>query len=240
MWKCLVLFGSTSDKALYNPLMKQLEKYFTSSLEILSAHRKPDALRGRLETKNYDFIIAGAGLAAHLPGVAASLVKCPVIGLPVNACFNGLDALLSILQMPPGVPVQTLATQHAKEDEQYLTQFTKSISEWNKKDLTFVGNEETLQNHPKCITTLTEYGKEIGFSVQKKIMPEHLQSVISVYTSKQSPGVHIPCLNEKQKTQASEALTLQHWIQQNGGSWVGVNSAKNALCLMKRWAEVRS
>ncbi|RAP28500.1 5-(carboxyamino)imidazole ribonucleotide mutase, partial [Candidatus Marinamargulisbacteria bacterium SCGC AG-343-D04] len=64
--------------------------------------------------KEFDMTIAGAGMAAHLAGVMASLTTKPVIGVPINASLNGLDALLSTVQMPPGIPVATVAINGAK------------------------------------------------------------------------------------------------------------------------------
>jgi phosphoribosylaminoimidazole carboxylase PurE protein len=86
-------------------------------LTIVSAHRTPERLYGyarEAEARGLRVIIAGAGGAAHLPGMAAALSALPVIGVPVSAtCMNGEDALLSIVQMPAGVPVATVAIDNA-------------------------------------------------------------------------------------------------------------------------------
>jgi len=80
-------------------------------INALSAHRTPEAVEvfaKNAEANGIKAIIAAAGMAAHLPGVIASMTTLPVIGVPINASLSGLDALLAIVQMPPGIPVATV------------------------------------------------------------------------------------------------------------------------------------
>jgi 5-(carboxyamino)imidazole ribonucleotide mutase len=101
-----VVAGSTSDSEVYDKAIKVLKEESVSyELKILSAHRNPDELDQYVKESDALVFIAVAGLSAALPGVIASKTKKPVIGVPVNAKLGGLDALLSIVQMPPGVPV---------------------------------------------------------------------------------------------------------------------------------------
>ena len=104
--------GSTSDL----PVMEKAAKFF-DELEIpfemhaLSAHRTPaevEKFAKGAKDRGIEVIIAAAGMAAHLPGVIASMTPIPVIGVPINASLDGLDALLAIVQMPPGIPVATV------------------------------------------------------------------------------------------------------------------------------------
>ena len=113
LMKVAIIFGSQSDK----PVMKKAadvlrEMGVEYSSHVLSAHRVPELLTEtlrRLEAEGVEVIIAGAGLAAHLPGVIASQTLVPVIGLPVSSGgLGGLDALLSIVQMPRPIPVATV------------------------------------------------------------------------------------------------------------------------------------
>jgi 5-(carboxyamino)imidazole ribonucleotide mutase len=101
-----IIAGSTSDKEVYEKAEKILKdndiKY---DLQIISAHRNPDKLDQYLKSSESLIYIAVAGLSAALPGVIASKTDKPVIGVPVSAKLGGLDALLSIVQMPSGVPV---------------------------------------------------------------------------------------------------------------------------------------
>jgi len=101
-----IIAGSTSDKEVYKKTEKVLnENGIVYDLQILSAHRDPNKLDDYIKNCNSLIYIAVAGLSAALPGVIASKTDKPVIGVPVSSKLGGLDALLSIVQMPPGVPV---------------------------------------------------------------------------------------------------------------------------------------
>ena len=108
----LFLIGSASDEPAVKPALSLLEeKQMSFELKVLSAHRNLEELVSflRAEEKNYRIVMAAAGLSAALPCVVASLVKLPVIGIPLVAgSLSGIDALLSILQLPRGVPVATM------------------------------------------------------------------------------------------------------------------------------------
>lgn len=111
--------GSDSDLAVMQDAARMLE-YFDVSYEltIVSAHRTPQRMfdyASKAHERGIKVIIAGAGGAAHLPGMVASITYLPVIGVPVKSgSMNGLDSLYSIVQMPPGVPVATMAINGAK------------------------------------------------------------------------------------------------------------------------------
>jgi len=105
MGKVLVIFGSKSDAPVYKEIIKGLKKEgVEAELRISSAHRTPEELN-EIISGNYSLIIAGAGLSAALPGVIASKTLKSVIGVPCHGSYEGLDALLSIMQMPSGIPV---------------------------------------------------------------------------------------------------------------------------------------
>ena len=111
--KAAIIFGSASDKPVMEKAAAVLRDFGVEfSAQILSAHRVPELLRERvaqLILEGTEVIIAGAGLAAHLPGVIASLTTLPVIGVPISAGgLGGMDALLSIVQMPRPLPVATV------------------------------------------------------------------------------------------------------------------------------------
>lgn len=112
-----IIMGSTSDL----PIMEKAAQYF-EQLQIpfemlaLSAHRTPrevEQFASTAKERGIKVIIAGAGMAAHLGGVIASLTVLPVIGVPIRSSFDGLDALLAIVQMPPGIPVATVGVNGA-------------------------------------------------------------------------------------------------------------------------------
>lgn len=101
-----IIAGSKSDKEVYGKAENVLKGNKTSyDLQIISAHRDPDKLDEYIKTCESLIYIAIAGLSAALPGVIASKTDKPVIGVPVSSKLGGIDALLSIVQMPPGVPV---------------------------------------------------------------------------------------------------------------------------------------
>ena len=115
-----VVAGSTSDENVYNKTIEVLkENNISHELKILSAHRDPEKLDEYLKSSKALIYIAVAGLSAALPGVIASKIDKPVIGVPVSAKLGGLDALLSIVQMPPGVPVATVGIDRG-ENAAYL------------------------------------------------------------------------------------------------------------------------
>ncbi|ADN02193.1 5-(carboxyamino)imidazole ribonucleotide mutase [Spirochaeta thermophila] len=115
--KVAILMGSASDKEKMRGAAKALNLFGVPyEARIISAHRAPELLEreaARLEREGVECFIAGAGLAAHLPGVLASKTVVPVIGVPLNGALGGLDALLSIVQMPKNVPVATVAIDNA-------------------------------------------------------------------------------------------------------------------------------
>jgi len=111
--------GSDSDLPVMEEAAKILEEFGVSyEITIVSAHRTPERMfryAQEAESRGIEVIIAGAGGAAHLPGMVASLTPLPVIGVPVkSSALQGLDSLLSIVQMPPGVPVATVAINGAR------------------------------------------------------------------------------------------------------------------------------
>lgn len=104
-----ILMGSESDRAIANRVTGVLENAdYSFEVEVISAHRDPEKLEEYIANSDANVFIAIAGLSAALPGVIASKTMKPVIGVPVSAKLGGLDALLSIVQMPPGVPVASV------------------------------------------------------------------------------------------------------------------------------------
>ena len=124
MMKVAVIMGSASDWDVMCPACSTLEEFgIPYEKKVLSAHRNPGPLADYVRSardNGFEVIIAGAGGAAHLPGVIAALTTLPVIGVPVKSrALNGLDSLLSIVQMPSGIPVATMAIDGAKNAALY-------------------------------------------------------------------------------------------------------------------------
>jgi 5-(carboxyamino)imidazole ribonucleotide mutase len=115
--KVSIIMGSTSDFGVMEAAARILDEFeIPFEINALSAHRTPDVVEKfarSAKDRGIKVIIAAAGMAAHLPGVVAAMTPLPVIGVPIKASFDGLDALLSIVQMPPGIPVATVAVNGA-------------------------------------------------------------------------------------------------------------------------------
>lgn len=115
--KVAIIFGSKSDTEVMKNAAKALKELgIEYKAYVLSAHRVPERLSEvivELENTGFECIIAGAGLAAHLPGVIASQTVLPVIGVPIKGALEGMDSLLSIVQMPKAIPVATVGINNS-------------------------------------------------------------------------------------------------------------------------------
>lgn len=154
--------GSTSDL----PVMKKAAD-FLDEIEIpfeihaLSAHRTPEEVEKfakNAKSRGVQVIIAAAGMAAHLPGVIASMTTLPVIGVPIKASLDGLDALLAIVQMPPGIPVATVGINGALNAGILAAQIIASTDENIENRLA-----EYKENLKKKIVKANEELKEVEF-----------------------------------------------------------------------------
>ena len=132
-----IIMGSTSDLAVMEKAAKLLDEMeIPFEMNALSAHRTPEEVatfaKGA-EERGIKVIIAAAGMAAHLPGVIASMTAVPVIGVPIKSSIEGMDALLAIVQMPPGIPVATVGINAALNAAILATQILalsdKTVSE---------------------------------------------------------------------------------------------------------------
>lgn len=116
--KVSIIMGSTSDLPVMEKAMKFLdEQQIPFEVNALSAHRTPEAVEKfarSAEERGVKVVIAAAGMAAALPGVIAASTALPVIGVPIKGMLDGLDAMLSIIQMPPGIPVATVGVNAAQ------------------------------------------------------------------------------------------------------------------------------
>ena len=120
MAKVGIVMGSDSDMPVMSKAADMLEKFgIEYEMKIISAHREPDVFfeyAKTAEEKGFKVIIAGAGMAAHLPGMCAAIFPMPVIGIPMHTTsLGGRDSLYSIVQMPSGIPVATVAINGSKD-----------------------------------------------------------------------------------------------------------------------------
>ncbi len=116
--KVSIIMGSTSDLPVMEKAAKILDEFkIPFEINALSAHRTPEQVEKfakGAKDRGIEVIIAGAGMAAHLPGVIAAMTSLPVIGVPINVSLDGMDSLLAIVQMPPGIPVATVGINGAQ------------------------------------------------------------------------------------------------------------------------------
>lgn len=113
--RILIISGSKSDEEIVKGITSLLDEFGVEwKYEVASAHRNPEKVAKIVKTTFADTIIAVAGLSAALPGICASHTLIPVIGVPVSAKLGGMDSLLSIAQMPPGIPVACVGIDNGK------------------------------------------------------------------------------------------------------------------------------
>lgn len=160
--KVSIIMGSTSDLPVMEAAAKILNDFkIPFEINALSAHRTPEEVEKfakNAQKRGIRVIIAAAGMAAHLPGVIASMTPVPVIGVPVKASLEGLDSLLAIVQMPPGIPVATVGINGAQNAGILAAQIIASGDEALMQEI--VKFKETLK---KKIVQANEELKNVKF-----------------------------------------------------------------------------
>lgn len=217
----LVLFASKGDEKSYKKVLKVLDNYkIKYDFKLASAHKTPDDVENILR-QDYRIIISGAGLAAALPGVIASKTTRPVIGVPCLGNYEGLDALLTITQMPPGIPVLGVGVDKgdvaAQAAVNMLKRHDKVVLAGDKNNNAFRKAEEILR--------------------QFKVNHSHSEQVIAdginiVFTNFDEPieksdelVIYCPLLTEKDDNAEASLNLLKH---SEHGLWVGLNNGTNA------------
>ncbi len=154
--------GSTSDLPVMEKAAALLNEFqIPFEINALSAHRTPkevEAFASNARENGIQVIIAAAGMAAHLPGVIASMTTLPVIGVPINAGMEGMDALLAIVQMPPGIPVATVGVNGALNAALLAVQIMATADEELQQKL--AGYKENLK---KKIVQANEELKKVNY-----------------------------------------------------------------------------
>ncbi len=222
MGRILVLFASKSNRQVYERAVSVLKAGGAEfDLRILSAHKTSEEL-GKLlaeEAHKYSVIIAGAGLAAHLAGAVASKMSVPVIGVPCPDNFDGLDALLSTLQMPPGVPVLTVGVSMAEEAAEAAMEIAK-----NEKREIYI---RVRNGHAeKAADTLAKMKVryELSYALHDEAVNIRFVDLGEIRNAENGKGITINCPIAAEAG-ASDALKLLYIKK---GVWVGLNRAENA------------
>lgn len=224
----LIIFGSSSDNNIYDKIVQFcIKEQITNKLIVASAHKSPHFLHGILEKEHgYKAIIAGAGLAAHLPGVVAAKTIRPVIGIPCSGNYDGLDALLSVHQMPAGIPVLGRGVDGGS-DLSDLPLIFKSY------DHVVLSGEVTHKRVKACTAILEQFG--VPFSVgtprdettARLPLVIHFSSLLSFTHLKNASKNLIINVPLHENATAHDALLLLTLTKK--GFWVGLNRAENAV-----------
>ncbi|MEN0057322.1 MAG: AIR carboxylase family protein [Bdellovibrio sp.] len=231
--KIQVLFGSASDERVYGPLCRSLEKCGSVQMEVASAHRNPERVREVVTGCGADVFVAGAGLAAHLPGVVASLTTKPVFGVAVNGAFAGLDAFLSVVQMPKGVPVMAVTEENHLEIAEQLLRWKalpvdKIVMHWNRQLETYAPLRKALDEIQAQSGVKVEWGETSSVGC--------LGEIVSPWEVPQGKGLNLFVCEKDQLASAQLALDFYAKARQ-GGAWVGANNIGNLVLQWKKLVE---
>lgn len=227
--KVFVVFGSASDKNVSQPLVTSLKRVSDDvEFQVISAHRNLEQLQERIKTWQGDAIIAGAGLAAALPGVVAAMTGLPVFGVPVPSQFAGLDSLASIAQMPPGVPVMTCGPTQTDE----IVHFLAGWQGWKPvPHIHFVVPHGIHAGDD--IAKADAVAKEKGITVTSGAAKDPV--AFNVYFVTKADDVrpaefclHIPHFSKEDAARPEKYIDVLSWTYK-GGLWVGVNNTRNAV-----------
>ncbi len=228
--KIQVLFGSQNDERVFGPLCRSLEENNSVKMEVASAHRHPVRVREIMTTSDADLFVAGAGLAAHLPGVVASMTKKPVVGIAVNGAFGGLDAFLAIVQMPKEIPVMAVTENNIAA----LSPWMKKISSWNQPGL-FLNWNKKNQEHPLLKKTLEQMTESRGAEVTwvEVTDPRCRGQILLAGDTEVCLGLGLWLIEKENLSQPEKALDFFKKAQE-GGFWVGANNWMNFLLQIEK------
>lgn len=246
--KVLLMFGSKSDANIYEPLKQRLESDgHQVDFRMISVHRSPELLDKELTGLNAQAVVAGAGLAAHLPGVLASKVLLPVFGIPCGAALGGVDALFSIMQMPFGIPVLAVAPDRHETVADFLTA-------WEKLDLRFKFNEFHLvyelsrketSHFAQMLTRAQRIAEKVNLEISHDEQPRKgAVNICLVEIDPKDPErslpwpvggseetrIYVPVLADQDYRDPYAAVAVVKQISSvYGGVWVGANNVGNAM-----------
>jgi 5-(carboxyamino)imidazole ribonucleotide mutase len=248
--KILVMFGSKSDANIFEPLKSRLlHEGHEVDFKMISVHRGPELLDRTLAETKAQAVVAGAGLAAHLPGILASKLLIPVFGIPCTAAIGGLDAFFAIAQMPFGIPV--LAS--APDDYQSPVD---AIGRWSRLDLQYTFErfnlimERSKRTQPH-FQPLIERAQKIADKTELPLSvtdrpAENSVNVYLVDVNEADPecplpfpaparnsdelGIYVPVLNEKMYRDPYAGIAVARRVGSvPGGLWCGINNVGNAM-----------
>ena len=235
MKEILVIFGSKSDSLIFTPLIHSLREKYSTSFYIISAHRDTFALMAILKKSEEKIIIAGAGLAAHLPGVIASLRKdAIVLGIPVICNFEGIDSFSSILQMPKGVPVLASSPNNYKSILFFIDKLHQNNINQRSINIIVKDRLKVTKYFEQVSANSVVAGIDYTFSSKQK-----KEKLNIVFTDSESDidesffSIYVPIVDCKIFDTALDFLNVFK-MASKGGMWIGVNNIQNAFLFAKK------
>ena len=217
----LVLFASKSDSNSYKQILNILDTGGVNyDFKIASAHKTPDDVNDILK-QDYRVVISGAGLAAALPGVIAAKTIRPVIGVPCQGSYQGLDALLSIAQMPPGIPVLSTGVGKADIAAHAAVKILK-----RPEKVVLVGDKNS-KAFKKAEDILRDFG--VNHSHSEQIIDDAINIIFTYFDEpiekKDQLVIYCPLLLDNDDKAEASLNLLKH---SGHGLWVGLNNGTNA------------
>jgi 5-(carboxyamino)imidazole ribonucleotide mutase len=223
-----VVFGSATDSPCYSKIISKLDgSGVKSKFAVLSAHKTPKELHSALKKTSARIFVAGAGVAAALPGVIATETINPVIGIPCYGAYNGLDAFLSIHQMPPGVPVIGVGVEATDDAAQLVKAYLLGLE---KIVLLEPSSDEAHKLMAKAEAQLLEMGIKYEKSssikasqLSKAVFIRFVDTLVETVFNDEAVVLNVPV---KEGSTEDDALIVYKMAKK--GYWVGMNKAENA------------
>lgn len=248
--KILVIFGSKSDANIYEPLKARLlHEGHEVDFRMISVHRSPDLLDRELNGIQAQAVIAGAGLAAHLPGILASKLLIPVFGIPCGAAIGGVDAFFAMAQMPFGIPVLTTAAdayqstveavgRWSRLDLQYSFEAFNLVFERHKKSQPhfqmLLARAQKIVDKTKLELNVTDKPVENAVNIClvdiSETDPEAPLPLPAPAKTSDELRLMVPVLNEAAYRNPYSGISVIRRVNSvPGGIWTGINNVGNAM-----------
>lgn len=248
--KLMVIFGSQSDANIFEPLKARLmADGHDLDFRMISVHRSPDLLDRALVDLHVDAVVAGAGLAAHLPGMLAAKLMVPILGIPCAAALGGMDSTCAILQMPFGIPVLTTAPDQFGEAVQFVKRWgaLERAAETDGIHIVLDRTKRSLGYMPELLERANKITEKTGLHLQIVERPnEHAINICLVDIDANDPEaplpyplpgrgshelrIYVPVFNPAAYRDAASALLLvRRMASLTDGLWVGANNVGNGV-----------
>lgn len=248
--KVLVVFGSKSDANIYEPLKARLlNEGHEVDFRMISVHRSPELLDRTLSGVDAQAVIAGAGLAAHLPGIVASKLLVPVFGIPCAAAIGGVDAFFAISQMPFGIPVLTTAPDQYQSAVDAVSRLGRLDLQYNfeRFNLVFERHKKSQPHFQMLLERAQKIVEKSGvpLNVTDKPVANEVNICLADIseTDPESPlpyppiakdsdelRLFVPVLGEQPYRDPYSGISVVRRVSSvPGGLWTGINNVGNAM-----------